>query len=531
MLTRFSTWALVVCAVAAPMASSRAAEPLHRQIDQLMEKKANGSPGGALADDAEFLRRIYLDLAGRIPSTEEARAFLQDKAADKRVQLIDNLLAGPDYPRRMQELFHVMLMERMGDHPDWTKFLRSSFETNKPWDQLAREILRGTTTDESTRGASLFYAKRLENYGQNPVDYPGLTRDVGRLFLGKDFQCAQCHDHLFIREYKQLDFQGLHAFFQNTFLQDPRNLVVGEKPTVQPLEFSSVFKKVPKSTPPRVPGLAEIEIPMIKKGDEYAKPPDKKTQSPGLLRFSPLEKLAEQLPTSENEAFNKNIANRLWFVMMGRGLVHPLDLHHSDNPPSHPELLDLLAKEFVAHKYDIKWLLRELALSQTYQRSSILPKGQVPAPESFLTAQEKRLSAEQLLWSMLEAVAERERVQKDSKEADALLQKFVKAFGNPRRDPEDDFNPSLKAALFLQNDDTVIGWLAPKPGNLIHRLWQLADDKVAEELYLTVLTRRPSDDERAEVAKYLNKHQARRDTALGHLAWALLASTEFGVNH
>jgi hypothetical protein len=213
-----------------------------------------------------------------------------------------------------------------------------------------------------------------------------------------------------------------------------------------------------------------------------------------------------------------------------------LDLHHGENPPSHPELLELLGQEFVAHKFDIKWLLRELALSETYQRSSILPEGQEPPPpESFLAAHEKRLSAEQLLWSMLVATGERELNEKNDKSAsqlNALQQKFVKAFANPRREPEEDFNPSLKAALFVLNDATVLDWLKPRPDNLIDRLMKLTNaDQIAEELYLSILTRPPTTEERAEVAAYLAKNAERRTTALGHLAWALLASTEFCVNH
>jgi hypothetical protein len=508
-----------------------AAEPLHERIDALIHTAAKDAKLNPPADDAPFLRRVYLDLAGRIPSTTEARAFLQDTTPDKRAKLIDQLLNGPDYPRRMADLWHVMLMERLGDHPEWTKYLRTSFEQNKPWDQLSREILAGTAADEATRGAVFFYAKRLENYGQNPVDYPALTRDVGRLFLGKDFRCAQCHDHLFIDDYKQHDFQGLFAFFHNTALGDAKLPSILEKPTTQKIEFASVFTKVNKTTGPRVPGLAELEVPAFKKGEEYSTPPNAKTKTPGVLKFSPLAKLAETLPTNDNPAFARNAVNRLWFALLGRGLVHPLDLNHKDNPPSHPELLDLLAKEFVAHKYDIKWLLRELALTETYQRSSAIPAGgTAPAPSSFLASLEKRLSAEQLLWSMLEATGMKEAVVKD-KQLDAAQQKFVKAFANPRREPEEEFSPSLKAALFVLNDETVLSWLSAKDGNLVQRLDQLGDEQVADELYLAILTRTPIAEERGEVTSYLAKHKDRRATALGHLAWALLASTEFCVNH
>jgi Protein of unknown function (DUF1553)/Protein of unknown function (DUF1549) len=523
--------------------SAPAAEPLHQRIDALILAGAKGKPVSAAADDAEFLRRATLDLAGRIPTARETRSFLQDRSADKRTRWIDQLLAGPDYPRRMQELFHVMLMERLGDHVEWSKYLQRSFAANKPWDVMAREILRAAPRDEATRGAAFFYSRRLEHYGENPVDYPGLTRDVGRLFLGKDFRCAQCHDHLFISDYKQADFQGLHAFFQNTFLQDAGFPTVGEKPTIQKLDFMSVFIKAPHKTGPRLPGGKEIDIPALKKEELFLTPAEPKTMHPGVLRFSPLAQVAEQLPTADNPAFVRNMVNRLWWAMLGRGLVHPLDLHHKGNPPSHPELLDLLAQEFVAHHFDVKWFLRELALSQTYQRSSLLPSGQEKAePARFLTALEKRLSAEQLMQAMLEATGEHEQAlaQKGPGKGkgkaavdsvDAILARFQKAFANPSREAEDEITPSLKAALFVLNDDVVQSWLQPRKGNLADRLLALPDADVAEELYVSVLTRLPTAEEKAEIAAYLNKNASKRKNALTQLAWALLASTEFGVNH
>ena len=528
-MPRPSPWTpLVLCLfVAAP---TRAAEPLHTRIDALIAAKAGKSPISAQADDAEFLRRVYLDLAGRIPSAAEARAFLADKAPDKRTKLIDQLLAGPEYSQRMGEWFQQMFMERLGDNADWKKYLQASFAANKPFDQMTREVLRADSRDAATKGASFFMSKRLENYGQNPVDYPALTRDIGRLFLGVDLRCAQCHDHLFIDDYKQRDFQGLYAFVQNTYLPG-KSSTVGEKAMTKKVAFMSVFKKVEHETGPRLPGGKEMPIPTFDKGKEYVGPPNPKAGDPGEVKFSPLSELAKELPQAENPLFVRNAANRLWFTLMGRGLVHPLDLHHKGNPPSHPELLALLAEEFAQHKFDMKYLLREIALSGTYQRSSVLPSGQKKSdPTLFLTALEKRVSAEQLLSSVLEATGERTSAKPPAIEAARV--KFLKAFANPRREPEDEINPSLQAALFVLNDATVLSWLTPQSGNLIDRLDKITDaDKVAEELYLTVLTRLPSAEEKIEVADYLKKHADRRGVALGHLAWALLASTEFCVNH
>ena len=340
-----------------------------------------------VADDAEFLRRVTLDLAGRIPSVPETRAFLDDKAADKRTKVIDQLLAGSDHPRRMEELFHVMLMERQGDHAEWSKYLRSSFAANKPWDQMVREILRAAPLDEATRGTAFFYTKRLEHVGENPIDYPGLTRDVGRLFLGQDFRCCQCHDHVYIDEYKQENFQGLHAYFVNTFLQDAAYPTVGEKPTTKKLGFASVFKKVREgdvSASARRQGDRHSVAEERRGVSEAGRPEDEASRASCVTaRWRPWPRSCRPPRTPPS---SRNSVNRLWFVMMGRGLVHPLDQFHADNAPSHPELLDLLAQEFVAHKFDVRWLLRELALSQTYQRSSVLPPGSTtaPAPELFL---------------------------------------------------------------------------------------------------------------------------------------------------
>ena len=520
--------------LAAVCYAAHADEPLHARIDALVASKAGGFNASPRADDAEFLRRVYLDLVGRIPSSETARSFLADAAPDKRQALIDRLLASSDYPSRMAELFHVMLMERLGDNEAWQRYLQNCFAANKPWHEMAREILRADPSNETARGAAYFYAKRLDHYGQNPVDYPGLTRDVGRLFLGVDLRCAQCHDHLFIDDYKQHDFQGLFAFFRNTYLGDLNAPVVGEKPTTEKVVFMSVFTKVEQQTAPRLPTGVELAIPPFAKGEEYAQLPDAKTKSPGTLKFSPLAALAEQLPRADNPQFTRNIVNRLWFVMLGRGLVHPLDLHHRANPPSHPELLDLLSAEFAGHGFDIKWLLRELALSETYQRSGLLPTGEAPPPELFLTALEKRLTAEQLAESMLEAVGERGRLEQaeDGKPLAELRAKFVKAFANAPREPEDAFSPSLASALFVLHDPAVLDLLTARPGNLVDRLDKTADPALlADELYLAVVTRFPTDDERADVADHLAKHADRRAAAIGQLVWALLTSTEFLVNH
>lgn len=503
------------------VAQARAVEPVHTAIDRIIATKAktDGIPLAAIADDAEVLRRVWLDLAGMIPSSDAARNFLVDSSPDKRTKLIDELLASPMYSATMANRFHTLLMERLGDHAAWTQYLQTSFAANKPWDKLVKEILKA----DGQSGAAFFLSKRLENYGQQAVEYSALTRDVGRLFLGVNLQCAECHDHLTVAEYKQRHFQGLHAFFRNLSVGTGPLPSVAEKPTTEKVKFASVFTLEEGNTGPALPNGVMIEIPIFAKGQEFAVPPDRKTNSPGVPKFSTLTAAGDELPTAKNRAFVRNAVNRLWFVMMGRGLVHPLDLHHAGNSPSHPELLDLLEREFAAHAFDIKWLFREILLSEAYQRSSLLP-GKAPPADAFAVALEKRLSAEQLFAAITTATG--------TKPGDAAKVKFLKAFANQPREPEEDVEASLKAALFLSHDATVLEMLQPKPGNLVERLGKSTDDRAfAEELYFAVLTRKPSADELATVTKLLAKPKQTRETAARKLAWALIASLEFGVNH
>lgn len=554
----------IICLLWATRPAVVLADPsLPIEIDRLIEARADGVTFSPLAGDAEFLRRVYLDLAGRIPTIDEANAFLSDELPERRNRLIDSLLVGRDYPRRMQELFHVMLMERRGEHEEWTKFLRTAFEQNKPWHTIARAILKPDAENEDLRGAAFFVTQRLVKEGaMAPVDVPGLTRDVGRLLAGVDLQCAQCHDHLTIPHYSQQDFQGLHMIFENVQARrDVKFPALEEKVMLAKKEFKSVFEQVALQTGPVVPGGSEVEIPVFEKGEEFLVPPDRKKRTLGVPKFSPLRELATGLATGENDVFTKNIVNRLWFVMMGRGLVEPLDLQHADNPPSHPELLQLLATEFATHDFDIRWLLGELARTKTYQRSSRIAGSAEPPLESFAVSIEKRVSAEQLFWSMGIATGRFEAVRRSlhnnavaakksddklsrideatleelvgqSGELKSTLKDFQTNFGNSPKEPETEFAPSVKGALYLMHEDRVQKCLSPTAGTLIADLEKEPDDKAAvNHLFLAVLTRRATDEERTVLLAFLKENKNRRSAALASVAWAMLTSTEFMVNH
>ena len=522
------------------------ADSLSSKVDALIAAKAKAAkqPLAAPADDAEFLRRAWFDFNGGIPSAEETKKFIADKSADKRAKLIAQLTAAPRFAEQLAEAFDIQLMERNGDSDEWKRYLAESFRANKPWDQMTREILSPDFKDEKLRGAGFFITRRLDKVGQQDTDYPGLTRDAGRLFMGVDLQCCQCHKHLTVKDYKQVDFNGLFVTFQNTKLQaasgDYKTAWVQEGPMTNKYEFVSVLSSVKGATGPRVP--LGVEVPLPDPSELWAEPPDKKTRSAGVLKFSPLKELAVRLASPENAFFARNIANRVWWQFMGRGLVEPLDLNHSANPASHPELLDLLAKELTAHKFDLQWLIRELALTQTYQRASLLPAAaKLPPEELFTVAKERPLSAEQLVRAFLAATGEHERVvggkgwdageikkhtQKDFEKA------FFAAFANAAKEPELNVNPTLRAALFLRNNDLVLWSLQRRKGNLIDRVAALKDAaQVADELYLAIFSRAPVAEEKAELANYLTKHAATREKALGHYAWAMLSSMEFFTNH
>lgn len=506
-------------------------ESLHARIDRLILERTGGEVSHK-SSDAEFLRRVSLDFVSHIPSAKDARSFIEDETPNKRQFLIDRLLADDRYAIRMADVFNVSLIERRSKHEEWINYLRSSFSSNKPWDDMVREIVAPDSDNEANRGAAFFYTARLERYGQNPPDVPGLVRDVGRMFLGVDVACAQCHDHLFINDYKQVDYQGLYAFVGNTVLrQDVKFPAITENPLLTKVAFKSVFEGVEKMTGPRLPGGPEIEIPEQNQGEEFLIPPDKKIRAPGVLKFSPIRALSESLTRSDKPEFSKNIANRLWWIMMGRGLVEPLDMHHSGNPASHPELLDLLAREMVEHKFDIKWMLRELALSDTYQRSSIQPTdiAEPPLAASYRTALERPLLSEQWITILREVTGE---ATTDPKTLTEWQARFDKIFANPPKEPELNVAPTVKAALFLSNDRVVLSWFDRKDGNLVDRLCKLDNtEAIVDEAYLSILTRLPTVVERTDMEHFLDKFKGPREKSIGQMAWALAASTEFFVNH
>jgi hypothetical protein len=298
-------------------------------------------------------------------------------------------LASPHFLRHYTLVLDVGLMERRPDKavktPEWQEYLYDFLAAGKPLDELYRELLTADGVQTGPRAAARFLLDR-------DCEPNSVTRDLGRIFFGRDLQCAQCHDHPIIDDYYQAEYYGLSAFVLRTSAFNnakAKRMEVAEKADGE-ASFQSVFTKTGSDRqPPRIPLGVTVLEPPLEKGAEYVVAPAKDVRP--VPKVSRRAQLAAAL--AESDQFRRNLANRIWAMVMGRGLVHPVDGHHAANPATHPQALDLLTQELVARKFDLKSLVRELVLSRTYQRSCDPPK-----PEQFdfttLDPLEKALVAE-----------------------------------------------------------------------------------------------------------------------------------------
>jgi len=368
---KLTAWVFAAGLLVSALPAEAGIASIPERIDRVVDAARPGPPPSRCTD-AEFLRRIYLDLVGTIPSSESARAFLDASSVDKRTELVDQLLADPRFDMHFSRVFDVMLMERRPEKSIkphlFREFLRQSFEAHKPLNQVAREILIADGADPTTRPAARFL---LDREGGTHV----LTRDVGRLLLGVDLQCAQCHDHPSIKDYRQDDYYGIFALLNRSFVCDEKGTgnVMAERAEGE-TSFVSVFVKgEPQKAVPHLPGGPPLVEPVLDQDQRYLV--KEAEGSRPIPRYSSRRRLAEELTNGQCGAFQRNIANRVWCHMFGRGIVHPLDLHHATNPAGHPELLDLLSEALVEVTFDLRRFVRGIALSRTYQQSSEMPPG------------------------------------------------------------------------------------------------------------------------------------------------------------
>lgn len=370
-------------------------DALANRIDATIAEFHRG-PEVPLAGDYEFHRRIYLDLVGRGPTGEETEDFTRRlQAGDKsseviRNEVIDDLLERDEFSRYYAKVLDVMFTERREviSVLEFRAWLRQWLEQRRPLNEMCTEILAADGTGAENRAAASFILNRQAE--------PNLvTRDVGRIFLGRDMQCAQCHDHPLVSGYLQADYYGLLSFVHRTYLfQDEKRgnqPYLGEKSDGE-LQFASVFEpEAGKSVAQPVLPMAmamDSEPDFLNATDAYVVAPEKDKR--GIPRYSRRQQLAVLATHPENESFNRNLANRLWANMMGTGVVHPVDMHHAGNPPTSSALLRLLSDELVASQYNLRDFLRQIARSKAYQRSVVLPDlDQWPGPTGGLEALEQ----------------------------------------------------------------------------------------------------------------------------------------------
>lgn len=543
----------------APLVAKKPVLPVARRISPLIDQQIQSGVkdyarlASPVCSDSEFVRRVYLDLTGRIPTVEQARSFLADNRSDKRTALVDQLLNSPEYARHISQRLDVMLMERLRKKyinvTLWEEYLRDSVAENKPLDQLVREILSADGSGKGQQAEARFFLAR-------DGDVNELTRDISRIFLGADLTCAQCHDHPEVADWHQDHYYGISAFLVRSFVftdKKKKQTVFAEKAEGE-VKFESVFEvrdktsKGPETTLPVVFNGPKVAEPAFKKGEEYKVKPAKNVRP--IPKYSRRAQLGDAITSPKNRRFARTMANRLWALVMGRGIVHPLDADHSDNPPSHPQLLELLTDELIANQYDLKWFLRELVLSETYQRSSANElfadkAAQELADAQFTHAILKPLTPEQFSRSVLEATGQAAVYRQSLKKklSEAALRKnlvgyerqFVSLFGGLPGEPVEGFETSADQSLYLSNSGSIQGILSPRSGNTADRVLKLPVEQpqpIAEELYLSVLSRRPTETETKEVAELLTgKTGAERTAMVSDLIWALMMSSEFRFNH
>ncbi len=345
---------------------------LSQRIDKAIVS-AHVGPVSKRSTDAEFVRRIYLDLIGRGPTRAECEKFFADQDSGKRAVLIDRLLECEEFDEYFSRVLDVVLMERRSGtripQADWLAFLKRAVSEKWAYDRIIQEVI---TADG--RGTSRAAAKFLM---ERDVESNALTRDLGRIFLGRDLQCAQCHDHPNIMDYEQSEYYGILSFVDRSYLfedeADNKKPYVGEKAEGE-LEYKSVFlpdDDPARSRPHLLSGLTLDVEPRFDGGNAYLVAPSK--QAAALPKFSRRAELARLITHPANEFFAKNSVNRFWKHLMGIGIVDPVDFHHSDNPPSHPALLEMLAGEFVASDFDLRGFLRQVANTDAYQRAVDYP--------------------------------------------------------------------------------------------------------------------------------------------------------------
>jgi Protein of unknown function (DUF1549)/Protein of unknown function (DUF1553)/Planctomycete cytochrome C len=492
-------------------------ESVTQAIDTILAEaweRARVSPAPA-ADARAWCRRVYLDLAGRIPTADELDGFLKSPAESRQAALVDKLLASDEYAVRMRELWDVFLMGRgkRGNTEDrrvqngWWAFLEDAFRANRSWNETVRDILIARPATPEAKGATWFLYERRNDHQQ-------IAEAVAPIVYGARIDCAQCHDHALAREIKQAHYWGLVAAF-NRSKNIERGSEVGESAVGGSINFTNLKKE---SQPALVTLLNGKTITDPEQsGDAKDKDSDDKyvdaKAKARVPKFSRREAFADAA-TRGNPLLARAFVNRMWAVLLGRGIVHPADEMTTRNAPSHPELLDWLAADFAENKHDARRFVRGVVLSNAYA----LAPGKA-APENFAAAIERPLSAEQIArsWRVVSGTLAGENID--------LRRTTISAF--PELLPRE-YNASFQQAQFLTNSPMLAALLKPAPGNVTERIAALPDNAARiRKAFAITLGREPDADEAAQTAAFLTQRPDRPAEAVRDLLWALMTSAEF----
>jgi hypothetical protein len=507
--------------------------PTRNFIDELVfaNLRELGIPPSPVCDDATFIRRVTLDICGRLPTQQEAAAFLASAAADKRDALVDDLLRTPEYADFFANKWTALLKNRRDDASDivsnfaFHAWVRDSLLANKPYDQFVRELLAATGEVLGNPPVALY--KRVKEPKQQ-------IEDVAQLFLGVRMQCAQCHHHPFER-WSQDDYYSLAAFFAQ----------VGRKPSATRGE-DMIFHKRGTATATNI--KSGVALAPAALGDKIpAIPPD---SDPRLA-------LANWMASPTNPFFAKTLVNRYWKHFFQRGLIEPEDDIRDSNPPTNPELLAALEQRFIDSRYDLKALVRAITTSSAYQLSATPNEHNRDDRQNYSRYYPRRLQAEVLL-DAIDSVA---GTQTDfanlpaGTRAIALPDNsynrssaFLRVFGRPEAESvcecERVQSSSLAQSLHLLNAPDIKAKLSSATGRaerLAQDTQKPVEDKV-RELYLVAFAREPRSEERLAAVAYLREPRAGADGKplappqterenLQDLVWALMNTKEFLFNH
>jgi hypothetical protein len=488
--------------------------PENNFIDGLVWKKLrklNVLPSEP-CDDADYLRRVYLDVIGTLPTTDEARRFLADRRPDRRARLVDELLGRPEYADywalKWADLLRIdrqaLGHKRAYEYYHW---VRESLARNKPYDRFAREIITAEGPLGEVGPAAFYKA----------VPKPGeAAGTLSQVFLGVRIACAECHHHPFDR-WGQGDYYAMQAFFTPVAVRGgPGGEVL--------LASGPAEAKDPRTGATSLAHALGVPAPKeLPKGD-------------------PRPALADWMTAADNPYFARNLANRLWAHFLGRGLVEPVDDVRATNPPTNPELLDALAKYLVENKYDARQLIRAITASRVYQLSSKPNATNERDGQNYSRALFKRPDAEVLLDMVCQTTGVPEKfsgVPAGSRAIQLWDSKvphyFLKLFGRPVRasacECERVSEPGVAQVLHMLNSPEIHAKLAHEGGTVARLVKEKTDDAaLAEELYLTFYSRYPTEKEKRVAVAYL-KGAANRREAAEDLAWSLMNSLEFIFNH